>query len=140
MDCGMRAELVVRVNAASFRAVTEVRALRAPSVAGMEFVHLSAGGRDMLAELVADLAKLQALIQRLNAARFEMDEEFVRRQMELGKLQANALGEHIQLLERLLNAENLRRYSASEEAESNQKESGAIVQPAPLIIAVDLII
>jgi len=94
----------------------------------------------MLAELVADLAKLQALIQRLNAARFEMDEEFVRRQMELGKLQANALGEHIQLLERLLNAENLRRYSASEEAESNQKESGAIVQPAPLIIAVDLII
>src|ERR1039458_2317010 len=52
IDCGARAEIVVRVNADSFRAVGDVRAVRGPSGAGVEFVHLSAGGKDMLAGLV----------------------------------------------------------------------------------------
>jgi len=38
--CGVRAEIVVRVNAASFRALGEVRAIRGPSGSGMEFVQL----------------------------------------------------------------------------------------------------
>jgi hypothetical protein len=50
IDCGTRAEIVVRVNAASFRAVGEVKAIRGRSVAGLEFVHLTAGGKDLLAD------------------------------------------------------------------------------------------
>jgi hypothetical protein len=49
IDCGVRAELVVRVNAASFRAVGEIRAVRGRSGAALEFIHLSAGGKDTLA-------------------------------------------------------------------------------------------
>src|SRR5579863_10536039 len=43
IDCGERAEIVVCVNATSFRAVGEVKAIRDRSGAGIEFVHLSAG-------------------------------------------------------------------------------------------------
>ena len=65
IDCGVRAEIVARVNAASFRAVGEVRAIRGRSGAGVEFVHLSTGGKDMLADLVAELARLQAVMNKL---------------------------------------------------------------------------
>ena len=63
--CGVRAEIVVRVNAASFRALGEVRAIRGPSGSGMEFVQLSAIGKDLLADLVAELARLQAVMNML---------------------------------------------------------------------------
>src|SRR5664279_310968 len=65
IDCGARAELVVRVNSASFRAVGEVRRARGHSGSGLEFVHLSAGGKEMLTDLVTDLAKLQAVMSQL---------------------------------------------------------------------------
>jgi hypothetical protein len=44
IEFGSRAEVLVRVNAASFRAVGIVKALRSDSVAGIEFVRLSTGG------------------------------------------------------------------------------------------------
>ncbi len=56
----VRAEILVRVNAASFRGVGEAKAIR-NRYGGIEFLHLSAGGKDMLADLVAQLADLQAV-------------------------------------------------------------------------------
>jgi hypothetical protein len=51
INYGARTDIVVRVNAASFRALGEVRAIRGGSGACVEFVHLSAGGKDILANL-----------------------------------------------------------------------------------------
>lgn len=91
IDRGVRAEIVVRVNAASFRAVGEVRAVRGRSGAGMEFVHLSAGGKDLLEDMVADLAKMQTVLNRLKSARRETDAESFRKELEDGKLQVATL-------------------------------------------------
>jgi hypothetical protein len=59
IECGARAEILVHVNSASFRAVGEVRGIRGNSEAGIEFVYLSRGGKDLLADLIAELARLQ---------------------------------------------------------------------------------
>jgi hypothetical protein len=86
MDCGARAEIVVHVNAASFRALGEVREIRGQSRAGMKFVRLSAGGKDVLAGLIAELARLQAAMNKLRFARREMDAETFRKQLKAGEL------------------------------------------------------
>jgi hypothetical protein len=87
---GARAELFVRVNAASFRAVGEVRAIRAHSGACLEFVQLSAGGKGVLADLVRELARLQAVMNDIKSTRREIDPEAFRRQLDYRKLQAQA--------------------------------------------------
>ncbi len=98
IDCGVRAEVVVRVNASSFRAVGEVRAIRGRSGSGLEFTHLSAGGRDMLAGLVTDLARLRAVMSKLKSIRRETHAEAFRKELEYGELQAVALSERFPLL------------------------------------------
>jgi hypothetical protein len=82
MDPGVRAEIVVYVNAASFRAVGEVKRLHHGFGAGLEFVHLSAGGRDMLAETIARLAKMQAVVHKMKSGRREMSAEALLREMQ----------------------------------------------------------
>jgi len=106
IDCGTRAEIVVRVNAASFRAVGEVRALRGQSGAGLEFVHLSAGGKDMLAGLIRELARLHAVMNELRSVRREIDAESYKKQFAEGKLQAALLSERIPALAVILQAES----------------------------------
>ncbi|HKM49180.1 MAG TPA: PilZ domain-containing protein [Terriglobales bacterium] len=123
-DCGVRAEIIVRVNAASFRAVGEVKAIRGPSTAGMEFVHLSAGGRDLLADMVARLARLQAIMNQLRSARREMDAESFRRQLEFGKLQAGILSDQFPFLQTILCAES----SEPDQAASEGKDRIAATQ------------
>jgi hypothetical protein len=88
IECGTRAEIVVHVNSASFRAVGEVKGIRGDSEAGIEFVYLSRGGKDLLADLIAELAKLQAFINHLKAARRETEAEEFRKHLESGKLLA----------------------------------------------------
>jgi hypothetical protein len=105
IDCGTRAEIVVRVNAASFRAVGEVRAVRGRSVTGVEFTHLSAGGRDLLADMITDLAKLQAITTKLRDVRREMDGESFRKELEAGKRQAAMLSERFPSFGDILRAE-----------------------------------
>lgn len=69
LECGARAEILVQVSAASFRAIGQVRAVRGPGGIGMEFIHLSAGGQGMLVELLRELARQQAIASTLRAAR-----------------------------------------------------------------------
>lgn len=108
----------MRVNAASFRAVGEVRAVRGPSSAGLEFVHLSAGGRDMLAGLVNELARLQAAMNNLKSARRVMDAQTFRKELENGKHQAAMLIERFRFMRTILPAEN----SEGKETESAEEE------------------
>jgi len=134
IDCGARAEIVMRVNAASFRAVGEVRAIRGRSGAGMEFVHLSAGGKDLLADLVTDLARLQALMNKLKSARREMDAESFRMQLEDGKLQVALLSKRFPFLGTILAAES----SEPDHAASDGQDR--IAETQPLVIPVDLFV
>lgn len=95
---GVRAELVLRVNAASFRAVGEVRAIRGHSGACLEFVLLSAGGKGVLADLVTELARLQAVMNDIKTTRREIDPESFRRQLDYRRLQATRLSRRFPLL------------------------------------------
>jgi hypothetical protein len=133
-DCGVRAEIIVRVNAASFRAVGEVRAIRGRSGAGMEFVHLSAGGRDLLADLVTDLARLQALMNKLKSARREMDAESFRRQLEDGKRQAAVLSQRFPFLGTILSAESSGPGPATSDGQDRIAETQALVIPVDLFV------
>jgi hypothetical protein len=133
IDCGVRAEIVVRVNAASFRAVGEVRGIRGRSGAGMEFVHLSAGGKDLLADLVTDLAKLQAVMNKLKLRR-EMDTEPFRRLLEDGERQAAMLSKRFPFLGTIRGAESS---EAGEEASAGKDR---VVEAQPLVIRVDLFV
>ncbi len=98
MDCGAQAEVVLRVNSASFRALGEVKAIRGKSGSGFEFVRLSAGGKDMLADLVTDLAKLHALISKLKSDRRAMDAELLSEELKAGKISASAFRERFEFL------------------------------------------
>lgn len=103
---GARTELVVRVNAASFRAVGEVRAIRGHSGACLEFVLLSAGGKGVLADLVTELARLQAVMNDIKSTRREIDPESFRRQLDYRRLQATRLSRRYPLLGTTLPAES----------------------------------
>ncbi len=103
---GARAELVVRVNAASFRAVGEVRAIRGQSGACLEFVQLSAGGKGVLADLVRELARLQAVMNDMKSIRREIDPELFSRQLDYRRLQAIRLSRRFPLLGETLPAES----------------------------------
>ena len=71
LECGARAEILMQVSDISFRAIGQVKAVRGPGGIGMEFIQLSAGGQDMLVELLRELARQQAIATTLQAARRE---------------------------------------------------------------------
>lgn len=73
LECGVRTEILVRVNTSSFRAVGQVRAVRGSARMGMQFLQLSVGGQDMLVELIRELTRQQAIATMLRAARREPD-------------------------------------------------------------------
>ena len=75
VDPGARTEVLVRVNEASFRAGALVRGRRDLSGTCLEFVQISAGAKDVLADLLARLARLQALNRRLRESRLDEDTE-----------------------------------------------------------------
>jgi len=132
---GARAELVVHVNAASFRAVGEVRAIRGHSGACLEFVLLSAGGKGVLSDLVTELARLQAVMNDIKAMRREIDPESFRRQLDYRRLQAARLSRRFPLLGTTLPAESSGAGSESDDASTGKdprEEEQLLVGPIDL--------
>jgi len=129
VDFGARAEVLVRVNAASFRALGEIRAVRDRSLAGVEFVQLSSRGREMLADVLADLARRNAAINTLRAERHDQDEEALARQLETARLGMLSFGRWLPVPQ-----ENV----GGEESGNNQHVEASIIAPGPLIVTVDL--
>src|SRR5207237_6444716 len=82
LECGVRTELLVHVNASSFRAVGQVRALRVPFGIGVEFLQLTTSGQDMLAELIKELAHQRALARLIRAARAPIETDDLERQQQ----------------------------------------------------------
>jgi hypothetical protein len=132
IDCGVRAEIMVHVNAASFRAIGEVKAIRGRSGASMEFVHLSAGGKDMLADLIDELAKLQAAMNKLKSARREIDADALRGELEDRNLQLMMRSPRFSCRGKILSAETVEPDFAS------PIKKDRIVEAQPLVITVDL--
>src|SRR3981081_346558 len=54
-DLGTPTEILIEVNSWFFRVMAHVRAVRGRSGLSMEFMRMSAGGYNMLADLIADL-------------------------------------------------------------------------------------
>lgn len=73
LQCGTLVEVIVQVNASSFRALGRVRDSRDRSGAALEFLQLSAGGRDLLHEVISQLARLRAKAIALHAGGREDD-------------------------------------------------------------------
>jgi hypothetical protein len=74
VELGARTEIVVRANAASFRAAALV-AGRTALGTGLQFLQVSARGKDVLADLLEQLARLQALNRKLRSPRIDEDTE-----------------------------------------------------------------
>ncbi|HTR22792.1 MAG TPA: PilZ domain-containing protein [Terriglobales bacterium] len=74
LEVGSRAELLVRINGLTFRTVGQVRTLECPRT-GMEFVQLTAGGRKMLEEFLANLSERQKAMTGLRSGRFRSEED-----------------------------------------------------------------
>jgi hypothetical protein len=60
LPAGTRAEIILHVNAASIRALGEIRAPRGPNVVGVEFLMVSAGAKYLLEDLILQLVREQA--------------------------------------------------------------------------------
>jgi hypothetical protein len=56
-DLGAKTEILIEVDSWIFRAMATVKALRDRSAMSMEFVRMSAGGYNRLADLIADLQR-----------------------------------------------------------------------------------
>jgi len=132
IECGARAEIIVHVNSSSFRAVGEVRGVRRNSEAGIEFIYLSRGGKDLLADLVAELARLQTVINQLKAARREAEAELFRKHLESGKLLAAMWRERLHSLEGLVPEESAETDQVAVAGGGPNKEAQPLVIPVRL--------
>ena len=65
---GARTEIVLRVNDASFRAISHIVSTRG-RLAGLQFTRLTDGGNRMLQELVSEVEKFHAAMSVLRAER-----------------------------------------------------------------------
>ncbi len=146
---GSRAEIVLHINAASFRAMGEVRAIRDGSGTGIEFVQLSAGGKNMLADLIQELASLQAAMNKLRVLRREPNGRSFRAQLEQGKDQAESVRRRLDLLRTILTEvapEASAEFSREKEAvftagvETSNVDNSKVEIPnlEPLVLQVDL--
>jgi len=86
LDCGMCAEIVLRVKTGVFRAVGQVREVRTQSGVGMEFVRMSAGGLEMLQDVIRELARLQAHMDRIKSARKEEQKKLLMEEIKKERL------------------------------------------------------
>ena len=132
IECGARAEIVVHVNSSSFRAVGEVRGIHGHSEAGIQFIYRSGGGKDLLADLIAELARLQALIHQLKAARRDAEMESFRTQLEDGKHLAAMWSERLRSLEGFVPAESSETDQVSSAGGNPSKEAHPLVTPVSL--------
>jgi len=89
----------------------------------------------MLADLITELARLQAVMNKLKSARREMDAESFRGQLENGRQQAAILRKRFPFRGTILTAENAGESSELQAASAGQDLR---VEAQPLVISVDL--
>jgi len=128
IELGARAEILVSVNAASFRTVGVVKAISERSRACMEFVQISANGKEILADLIGQFARIQAVMKNLRSAR--QSETELARELDAAGVRAALFG----------GISSSRRFpdSGSEEDPGAGAGSESVVELVPMTIKVDL--
>ena len=126
-DLGTRTEILVSVNAASFRTLGLVRAME-PLRASIEFVQMSAGSRDLLADLIAEFERLAVAANKLRLERIETEEELRREMKQAGVRVARLSGSDL----------STARASREDCSGHESAEQERIVKVAPLLLKVDL--
>lgn len=96
LDVGVRAELIVRIQGLSFRTLGQVKTLE-PSRTGMEFVHLTALGKQMLEEFLEDLEEKKKAMAILRSGRVRNEAE-LSRELKSAGIRPAVLGSGISLV------------------------------------------
>jgi hypothetical protein len=73
---GAPAEIVIRVNNSSFRALGQIKAIRGRS-AGMQFLRLTDAGKRVLRDVLAEVAKFHVPVSALRRARNRQNADLV---------------------------------------------------------------
>jgi hypothetical protein len=133
VDPGVRTELVLRVNATSFRAAALVKEQRDLSSTSLEFVQISAGGKDVLEDLLERLAKLQALNRKLRSSR--IDEDTRRMLTEKKKFEVLKIGSGSRLIGSMIDQEMETPVLAGNTPIESEHE---MVETQPEMIEIDL--
>ncbi len=84
IDLGAKTEILVHVNAVTFRTLGLVRAVSDQSRTCLEFVQMTAAGKSVLADLLDQMARLQKVMRKLRSTRLEMTEELSRELEDAG--------------------------------------------------------
>jgi hypothetical protein len=141
INFGTRAELVVHVNSSSFRVVGEVKQLRRRTGAGFEFMQLSAAGKDCLANMINDLARLQAAMKKMRSSPPDTDLESLKNGLGGADLLGVIFNKRVALSGMILPAtaaNDLGSEAPEFEAASQNKDRAA--EPQRLVISVDLFV
>jgi hypothetical protein len=96
LEVGSRAELLVRISGLTFRTVGQVTT-RERSRTGINFVHLTAGGRQMLQEFLTELEEKHKATTKLRMGRVE-SEPALSRQLKAAGINPLVLNSRIPVL------------------------------------------
>jgi hypothetical protein len=133
MPLGARAEVLICANAASFRTLGLVRAISEGSIASMEFVQMSAGSKDMLADLLNHLARVQRVMAKIRSGPVESGNELRRELAEAG-VKTVLCGRAVPFIERISGGNGCAEETAVRTGEDR------VVELDPLVINVDLFV
>jgi hypothetical protein len=94
----------------------------------------------MLSDLVTDLARLQAVMNKLKGMRREIDAESFKEELEQGRLQVMVLGDRFSFLRTTLCGDNLQKSPllSLDAAPAAQAGKDSIVEQQPFVVAIDL--
>jgi PilZ domain-containing protein len=134
LDCGVRTEIVLRVSSGSFRAVSQVKGMRDRFGVGMEFVHLSTCGKEMLADVVERLARLQALVNQLRSGRRQEEAAVLLRELEREGFHAILLNQPSRVQEAVPSQERREEVPRSADSEPLIVEAQAEIVPLDLFV------
>jgi hypothetical protein len=128
LEVGVRAEMLVCISGLTFRTVGLVRT-RDRLRAGMEFVHLTAGGRQMLQEFLVNLEELHETMTKLRSHRVQTEAELSRHLKSAG-IRPPVLKSRIRLL----------GSPADDTSERNAEavEGERMIEPVEAVVRVDV--
>ncbi len=122
LEVGARAELMVRINGLTFRTLGQVRTLERPRT-GMEFVYLSAGGRKMLEEFLADIEEMHKAMAKLRSG--GLSEAELSRELKSAGVRSSLLNSRA-------------RAAGLTEKSPNSAGSEKMIEPVEAIVKVDI--
>ena len=84
IDLGTRTEILLNVDAVSFRTLAMVRSISNRFRTNMEFVQMSAGSRDILGDVLEHMSRVQKIMRKIRSAPLDAKVELSRELQELG--------------------------------------------------------